>query len=105
MGGPEIDHLIALLSKLPGMGPRSARRAALKMLQQPKARMLPLAAALNEAARAVRPCAECGNLDSQNPCTLCSDPNRDRSIICVVEGVGDLWALERPMVHRGLYHV
>jgi recombination protein RecR len=105
MGGPEIDHLIALLSKLPGMGPRSARRAALKMLQQPKARMLPLAAALTEAARVVRPCADCGNLDSQDPCTICSDPNRDRSIICVVEGVSDLWALERAMVHRGLYHV
>ncbi|MEA2776974.1 MAG: recombination protein RecR, partial [Acetobacteraceae bacterium] len=105
MGGPEVDHLISLLSKLPGMGPRSARRAALKMLQQPEARMLPLAAALADAARAVRPCADCGNLDSQDPCTICADRNRDRSIICVVEGVGDLWALERAMVYRGLYHV
>nr|WP_294550866.1 recombination mediator RecR [uncultured Rhodopila sp.] len=105
MGGPEIDHLIGLLAKLPGMGPRSARRAALKMLQQPEARMLPLAAALAEAARAVRPCADCGNLDTRDPCTICADPNRDRSVICVVEGVGDLWALERAMVHRGLYHV
>src|SRR5271154_2235800 len=105
MGGPEVDHLIGLLAKLPGMGPRSARRAALKMLQQPEARMLPLAAALAEAARAVRPCADCGNLDSQDPCTICTDPHRDRSIICVVEGVGDLWALERATVHRGLYHV
>jgi len=105
MGGPEIDHLISLLAKLPGMGPRSARRAALKMLQQPETRMLPLATALAEAARAVRPCADCGNLDSQDPCTICADPHRDRSIICVVEGVGDLWALERAMVHRGLYHV
>jgi recombination protein RecR len=105
MGGPEIDHLISLLAKLPGMGPRSARRAALKMLQQPETRMLPLASALAEAARAVRPCADCGNLDSQDPCTICADPHRDRSIICVVEGVGDLWALERAMVHRGLYHV
>ncbi len=105
MGGPEIDHLISLLAKLPGMGPRSARRAALKMLQQPETRMLPLASALAQAARAVRPCADCGNLDSQDPCTICADPHRDRSIICVVEGVGDLWALERAMVHRGLYHV
>jgi len=105
MGGPEIDHLISLLGKLPGMGPRSARRAALKMLQHPEARMLPLASALTEAARTVRPCADCGNLDSQDPCTICSDRNRDRSMICVVEGVGDLWALERAMVHRGLYHV
>jgi recombination protein RecR len=105
MGGPEIDHLIALLAKLPGMGPRSARRAALKMLQEPEARMLPLAAALTQAAGAVRPCADCGNLDSQDPCTICSDEHRDRSIICVVEGVGDLWALERARVHHGLYHV
>ena len=105
MGGPEIDHLIGLLAKLPGFGPRSARRAALKMLQQPYTRMLPLAAALAEAARAVKPCAVCANLDSQDPCTICSDNSRDRSIICVVEGVGDLWALERAMVHHGLYHV
>ena len=75
------------------------------MLQAPEARMLPLAAALAEAARAVKPCAECGNLDSQDPCAICVDPNRDRSVICVVEGVGDLWALERAAVHRGLYHV
>lgn len=105
MGGPEIDRLIALLARLPGMGPRSARRAALKMLQQPEARMLPLAAALAEAASAVRPCTNCGNLDSQDPCTICADPHRERSVICVVEGVGDLWALERAMVHHGLYHV
>jgi recombination protein RecR len=105
MGGPEIDHLIGLLAKLPGMGPRSARRAALKMLQQPASRMLPLAAALTQAAGAVRPCADCGNLDSQDPCTICSDEHRDRSIICVVENVGDLWALERARVHHGLYHV
>ncbi len=105
MGGPEIDRLIGLLAKLPGMGPRSARRAALKMLQQPEARMLPLATALAEAARSVRSCRLCGNLDSQDPCTICTDPHRDRSAICVVEGVGDLWALERATVHRGLYHV
>lgn len=105
MGGPEIDHLIGLLSRLPGLGPRSARRAALRMLQAPETRMLPLANALVEAARAVRPCSECGNLDSRDPCSICADPHRDRSVICVVEGVGDLWALERAMVHRGLYHV
>jgi recombination protein RecR len=105
MGGPEIETLISLLAKLPGMGPRSARRAALRMLQQPEARMLPLAVALAEAARAVKPCADCGNLDSRDPCSICVDPNRDRSVICVVEGVGDLWALERAGVHRGLYHV
>lgn len=105
MGGPEVEHLIGLLAKLPGMGPRSARRAALRMLQQPEARMLPLAAALAEAARAVKSCADCGNLDSRDPCSICADHNRDRSVICVVEGVGDLWALERAGVHHGLYHV
>jgi recombination protein RecR len=105
MGGPEVEHLIGLLAKLPGMGPRSARRAALRMLQQPEARMLPLASALAEAARAVKSCADCGNLDSRDPCVICADPNRDRSVICVVEGVGDLWALERANVHQGLYHV
>jgi len=105
MGGPEVDHLISLLSKLPGLGPRSARRAALKMLQQPESRMLPLAAALAAAAQAVRPCADSGNLDSQDPCSICGDEHRDRTVICVVEGVGDLWALERARVHHGLYHV
>src|SRR5580658_4383196 len=105
MGGPEVERLIALLAKLPGLGPRSARRAALKMLQHPEARMLPLATALAEAARAARPCSLCGNLDSQDPCAICADPQRDRTIICVVEGVGDLWALERAHVHHGLYHV
>ena len=94
--------MIALLAKLPGLGPRSARRAALKMLQQPEARMLPLATALTEAARAARPCSLCGNLDSQDPCAICADSRRDRTIICVVEGVADLWALERAHVHHGL---
>ena len=105
MGGPEIERLISLLGKLPGLGPRSARRAALKLLQNPAARMLPLAGALTEAARAVVSCRLCGNLDSRDPCGLCTDPRRDRTLICVVEGVGDLWALERSGVYRGLYHV
>ena len=105
MGGPEVTRLIALLAKLPGFGPRSARRAALKMLQAPETRMLPLASALADAARNVRSCTECGNLDSQDPCSICADRQRDRSIVCVVEGVGDLWALERAHVHRGVYHV
>jgi recombination protein RecR len=105
MGGPEIERLIAQLSKLPGMGPRSARRAALKLLQQPETRMLPLATALAEAARSVKPCGTCFNLDSQDPCAVCADSGRERGLICVVEGVGDLWALERAHVHRGLYHV
>jgi len=105
MGGPEIERLIELLGKLPGLGPRSARRAALALLRQPQARMLPLAGAMQQAARTVRTCALCGNLDSRDPCTICSDPGRDQGLICVVEGVGDLWALERAGVHRGLYHV
>jgi recombination protein RecR len=105
MGGPEIERLIALLAKLPGLGPRSARRAALKLLQQPELRMLPLASAMAEAASAIRSCAQCGNLDSRDPCGICADPHRDASLICVVEQVGDLWALERAHVHRGRYHV
>jgi recombination protein RecR len=105
MGGPEIEKLIGLLARLPGMGPRSARRAALKMLQQPEARMLPLAGAIADAARAVKSCSRCGNLDSRDPCVICTDAHRDQATICVVEGVGDLWALERAAVYRGLYHV
>src|SRR3978361_1270627 len=105
MGGPEVERLIGLLAKLPGFGPRSARRAALKMLQHPEARMLPLAAAMQDAARSVRVCSTCGNLDRQDPCAICADFGRDRTLICVVEGVGDLWALERAHVHLGLYHV
>ncbi len=105
MGGPEIERLISLLAKLPGLGPRSARRAALRLLQSPEARMLPLASALADAARTVRACGQCGNLDAIDPCYVCADPQRDRTLVCVVEGVGDLWALERAHVHRGLYHV
>ncbi len=105
MGGPEVERLIGLLAKLPGLGPRSARRAALRLLMAPEQRMLPLATALAEAARAVRPCEICGNLDSTDPCTVCANPDRDASLICVVEGVGDLWALERAHVHDGRYHV
>jgi recombination protein RecR len=103
--GPELDTLIGLFAKLPGLGQRSARRAVLKLLQAPQTRMLPLARALAEAAMSVKTCAQCGNLDSQDPCGVCTDQARDRSIICVVEGVGDVWALERAGVHGGLYHV
>jgi recombination protein RecR len=105
MGGPEIESLIALFAKIPGLGARSARRAVLRLLQNPETRMLPLARALTEAARAVKPCVRCGNLDSRSPCSICTDPSRDQAVICVVETVGDLWALERARVHHGLYHV
>ena len=105
MGGPEIERLIELLAKLPGFGPRSARRAALALLRQPQSRLLPLAAAMQRAGQVVQICGLCGNLDSRDPCTICVDSNRDQGLVCVIEGVGDLWALERASVHRGLYHV
>ncbi|MBB5688470.1 recombination protein RecR [Roseomonas alkaliterrae] len=100
-----IEHLIGLLSRLPGLGRRSARRAVLKMLMDPAGRMLPLAEALQHAAEAVRPCETCGNLDTASPCGICRDAHRDRRLVCVVEGVADLWALERAHAHRGTYHV
>lgn len=100
-----IEHLISLLSRLPGLGRRSARRAVLKMLMDPQGRMLPLAEALQNAADAVRPCEICGNLDTISPCGICRDSHRDRRLVCVVEGVSDLWALERAHAHRGTYHV
>lgn len=105
MADDPIEHLIGLLSRLPGLGRRSARRAVLKMLMRPDQQMLPLADALRAAAEAVRPCGVCGNLDARDPCAICRDPNRERELICVVEGVADLWALERAHAHRGLYHV
>ena len=105
MGGPELEGLIQQFAKLPGFGQRSARRAVLKLLQHPQTRMLPLARALTAAAEAVRVCGQCGNLDARDPCAICTDRDRDLGSICVVEGVGDLWALERARVYRGLYHV
>jgi recombination protein RecR len=105
VGGPELEALIQIFARLPGLGQRSARRLVLKLLQNPETRMLPLAQALAAAARAVRHCSQCGNLDSRDPCAICADPERDRSIVCVVETVADLWALERARVHGGLYHV
>lgn len=100
-----IERLIALLARTPGLGRRSARRAVLRMLMKPEETMLPLAEALTAAAEAVRPCQACGNLDAQSPCSICTDPRRDRHLVCVVEGVADLWALERAHAHHGLYHV
>lgn len=105
MAGSDIDRLIQLLSRVPGLGPRSARRAALALLTQPEARLLPLARAMETAAANVRTCSICGTLDSTDPCSICADPLRDKGIICVVETVGDLWALERAGIHRGTYQV
>ncbi len=103
--GPEIERLIALLSKLPGLGPRSARRAALTLLKRKEQLLLPLAQALSEAGQRVKACAICGSLDTTDPCAVCSDPARDQGLICVVEEVGGLWALERGGSYRGRYHV
>ena len=103
--GPEIERLIQLLARLPGLGPRSARRAALHLIKKREALLTPLADALKEAAGAIRICGSCGNIDTTDPCAICRDPRRDRSLICVVEDVGDLWALERAGAHAGRYHV
>ncbi len=101
----DLERLIQLLARLPGLGPRSARRAALKMIQKPETLMLPLATALEQAAENIRACATCGNLDTGDTCAICRDPARDGTLICVVEDVGDLWALERSGAFKGLYHV
>ncbi len=103
--GAEIEELIALLAKLPGLGPRSARRAALHLIKKREQLLLPLTRALGEAAAKIAICKECGNIDTQQPCAICSDPARDASLICVVEEVGDLWALERAGIVPGRYHV
>jgi recombination protein RecR len=103
--GSEIERLIQLLAKLPGLGPRSARRAALALLKKRDTLLEPLAEALREAADAILTCDVCGNLDTQSPCAICSDTRRDSHILCVVEDVADLWALERAGVFRGRYHV
>jgi len=103
--GPEIERLITLLGKLPGLGPRSARRAALALLKRRDQLLQPLAQALAEAAAKVRACQVCGALDSSDPCQVCADPGRDAGLICVVEEVGGLWAMERGGAFRGRYHV
>lgn len=105
MAGTEIDQLISLLSRLPGLGPRSARRAALYLLNHRDQIMVPLADAVGAAAEAIAPCSTCGNLDTIDPCAICADGGRDRASICVVESVADLWALERAGSYRGFYHV
>jgi recombination protein RecR len=103
--GPEIERLIQLLSKLPGLGPRSARRAALALLKKREVLLEPLGAAMRDAAAAIKTCEVCGNLDSVSPCSLCADPRRDAQVLCIVEDVADLWALERAGVFKGKYHV
>ena len=101
----ELETLIHLLAKLPGLGPRSARRAALHLIKRRESLLEPLAAALAKAAEAIRTCPICGNLDTVDPCGICRDPEREAATICVVEDLADLWALERTGAFRGRYHV
>lgn len=103
--GPEIERLIALLAKLPGMGPRSARRATLALLKKREQLLNPLAQAMTEASQRVKTCSVCAALDTTDPCAICADGTRDGALICVVEEVGALWALERGGAFRGRYHV
>ena len=103
--GPEIDRLIQLLARLPGLGPRSARRAALHLIKKRELLMAPLATALQAALDKIEICSTCGNIDTQNPCTLCADPRREDSVIVVVADVADLWALERAQAINARYHV
>ena len=103
--GPEIERLIALLSKLPGLGPRSGRRAALALLKKRDTLLAPLTAALVDAQAKVRTCSVCGSLDTSDPCAICADGSRDPRLICVVEEVGSLWAMERGQSFKGRYHV
>jgi len=103
--GSELDQLIQLLSKLPGFGPRSARRAALQLIKKKDTVMRPLSTALAEVAEQVNPCSTCGNLDTTDPCHVCNDARRDHNTICVIEDVADLWALERSGSYNGGYHV
>ena len=103
--GPEIERLIQLLARLPGLGPRSARRAALFLIKKREQIMAPLASALQVALDKIQICNLCGNIDTQNPCAVCSDPRRDASIIIVVADVADLWALERAHALNARYHV
>jgi len=103
--GSEIERLVGLLARLPGLGSRSARKAALALLKRRAELLEPLAAALSDAAAKIVECGNCGNLDTVTPCTICQDPRRDATLIVVVEEIGDLWALERAGVVSGLYHV
>ena len=105
IAGPEIERIVQLLARLPGLGPRSARKAALALLKKRTELLLPLSAALGDAAEKIVECPTCGNVDTLSPCSICRDERRDRSLIVVVEEIGDLWALERAGVVNALYHV
>ena len=105
MYSKEIDLLINLLSSLQGIGPRSARRIALQLIAKKNTLMMPLGKMMTDLAKLIERCKNCGNYDSINPCSICNNEKRDKSIICIVEEVADLWALERGRLYLGLYHV
>ena len=105
IAGPEIERLIQLLAKVPGLGPRSARRAALHLIKKKEQLLAPLALAMGEAVEKVRVCSICGNVDTIDPCSICEDPRRDPTTIIIVEDVADLWALERAGALNARYHV
>nr|WP_319390534.1 recombination mediator RecR [uncultured Cohaesibacter sp.] len=105
VAGPEIEKLIKLLSRLPGLGPRSARRVALHLIKNREQLLVPLSDAMREAVETIKVCETCGNIDSTSPCTICNDSRRDVSVLVVVEDVSDLWALERASVINAPYHV
>ncbi len=100
-----VDRLIQQLAKLPGLGPRSARRVVLHLIKRRESQMQPLIRALTDVSEGIRVCGQCGNIDTVDPCTICNGPKRDHGVICVVEDVADLWALERTAAYKGLYHV
>lgn len=105
MIGTEIEHLIKLVSRLPGLGPRSARRVVLHLLKNRESLMLPLAQGLSKAAEVIEECPLCHNLDTVKPCAICASPSRDPALLCVVEDISDLWAIEKSGSFRGYYHV
>lgn len=103
--GNEIERLIQILARLPGLGPRSARRAALFLIKRREGLLMPLHAALQAVCDSIRPCSVCGSYDSTDPCSICADPARDSSLLCVVEDVSGVWAFERSAAYKGRYHV
>lgn len=105
MAHSDIDELIRLFSKLPGLGPRSARRVVLHLIRQKQPLMEPLAAVMQRSLTSIRTCHVCGNLDTHDPCSICSDTRRDPSVLCIVEELADLWAIERCNLYKGQYHV
>jgi len=105
MASPEIDALTQALSRLPGLGPRSARRAVLHLIKKRETALAPLLSALEKVDRNLATCSMCGNVDTNDPCGICADPRRDQRSLCVVEEVADLWALERSRLFPGRFHV